>query len=140
TVRNRTPVVVLQLLSLCGSMAEQCSSGMLKIVTDIIKRGIDKEIFLFPAKGTDNFCNILVEVLAYFRSSLIKRRKRFKQRGFKIKSFTGIRDKDCRDTKCISPDERRRCRIPRWITARFHYAAHYDMRERRSIGLLLHQL
>ena len=47
--RNRTPVMIFQLLTFGGRVPEQRPARLLQIIPYIVKRGIYQKILLFPA-------------------------------------------------------------------------------------------
>ena len=71
TGRNRTKIMVFQLLPFRWRMPQKGFSCHQKVWSGLKKSRIYKEIFLFPAKCSRNFGYIFIKILTNFRSCLI---------------------------------------------------------------------
>ena len=139
TGRDRTEVVVIQLLVLWRWVSHQCSTGDAKVRTSIVESSIYQEIFLFPSQVSVNTLYIRHEHLAYFGSSLVYSCQCLEQWSLVVECLAGIRDEDGRDTQSLVYDEGWRWYVPCGITTSFEGIADTTVREARCIRFLLYQ-
>ncbi|MEI2765512.1 MAG: hypothetical protein V9F82_07485 [Dermatophilaceae bacterium] len=85
----------------------------------------------------------VIEQLAHGHGGLVEKRLRAQQGQFVILRFAAVGHENGRDAKRFAfahlHDKGRAAGIPNGVAARFKGAAHAAGRERRAVGLLLHQ-
>ena len=119
TLWDSTEIVVVHLLVLGTIMSHKSATCKHKVRTSCIKIGINKEIFLFPAKVACYFLYIRIEITTHIGSCNINSMKGTKQRSFVVESLTCVRNEDSWNTKSIVDNEYRRCWIPCTIATSF---------------------
>ena len=137
TGRDRTEIVVFQLLVLGRFMPHQRTPGEHQVGTYGPEAFVHEEILLLPAQIRDDPLHVFVEIVAHLGRGLVHRRDRAQQRHLVIERLARIGDEDGRDTERRVDDEGRRGRIPGRITASLERIADASVGERRRIGLLL---
>ena len=137
TRRDRTEVVVVQLLVLRRGVAHQGAAGDAEVRAGIVKGSIYQEVFLFPAQVGIYSLHFWHEHLAHFGSSLVDSSQCLEQWSLVVECLSGVRDKDGRDTQGLVDDEGRRRYIPSGISACFERVADTPVREARCIRFLL---
>src|SRR5947207_1079600 len=80
TFRNGTEIMILELLSLRGRMADECTATHHDIRTGIGQGFIYDEVFLLPAEGGGDLGYILIKIVANLYSSFIKSGNGFQER------------------------------------------------------------
>ena len=137
--RDRTEIVVLQLLVLGRLVAHERTAREHQVGTHSPQAFVHKEILLFPAQIRHDPLHVLIEVAAHLRRSLVHGRDRTQQGHLVIERLARIGDEDGRDAERRIDDERRRRRVPRRIAAGLERIADAAVGERRGVGLLLHE-
>ena len=137
--RDRTEIVVLQLLVLGRLVAHERTAREHQVGTHSPQAFVHKEILLFPAQIRHDPLHVLIEVAAHLRRSLVHGRDRTQQGHLVIERLARIGDEDGRDAERRIDDERRRRRVPRRIAAGLERIADATVGERRGVRLLLHE-
>ena len=100
TRRNRTEIVVLQLLVLGRLVTHERTPREHQVGTCGPETLVNEEILLLPAQIGEDLRNILVEVVADLRGSGINRRKGPQQGHLVVERLARIGDEDGRDAEC----------------------------------------
>ncbi len=141
--RDGPEIMVFELLPLGRGVAVECAPGDHEVRAAIIQGFINQEIFLFPTQCGRNTGYIPVEIMAYRHSCFFKALQGFQQRGFVIKSFPVVADKNGGDAQgfaLFNFDDKGRGRgVPGRVTARFKCGPQSTGRKAAGIRLLLHQ-
>ena len=88
--RNRTEVMVLQLLVFSTFVPHQRPFGQVQVGAGNIQRLIHQKIFLFPTQVRIYFFHVRIKEFANFHSCFVYSRERFQQRGFIIERFARV--------------------------------------------------
>ena len=137
--RDAAEVVVVKLLAFRRSSTEEGTAGLAQVWTGVVQRLVYEEILLLPSQGGHHLGDILVEILAHFRSGLVHCREGLEQRCFVVEGLSGVCDKDGGDAQRLTDQKRRAARIPQRVSTGFECGTDAAIREARSIGLLLNQ-
>ena len=139
TRRDRTEIVIFELLVLGRLMPEQCPTGHQQVGACSVKPLIHKKIFLLPSQIRRHFFHVRVEIMTHVCRSPVDGIDGFQQRSFQVERFTGIRDENGGDAQRVVHDKCRRRRVPSRISARLERAADASARKARRVRLLLRQ-
>ena len=138
-VRDGTEVMVLQLLTLGRSMAEERPPGHHDVRPGVVKGLVNEEVLLFPTQRGHHFAHFLVEVAGHFGRRLVHCMQRPQQRHLVVQRLAGVADEDGGDAQGAPHDEGRGTGIPSRIATGLERVADAPAWEAGGVGLLLHQ-
>ena len=110
--RDRSEIVVVELLVFCRDVPHQRPSGLHQVGTCEEERFVYQEVLLLPAQRDVHLFDIFVEILADILCGFANHLQRFEQRGLEVERFARISDKNAWDAEGFVDDKGRRRRIP----------------------------
>ena len=138
-VRDRSEVVVFELLAFRGRRAEEGPPGLDEVGTPLPVFAIDKEILLLGAKCARGVFAAAPEEAHQTVQRAVERLHRAQQRGLLVERLAGVRAERGRDAERravgVALDESRARRIPRRVAAGFERRADAARGEGRGVGL-----
>ena len=132
-------IMVVQLLVLGRTVAEEGASGNHQVCTGGIEPFIHKEVLLLPAQIGIDLVYAGVEVFADGHCGVTDGLERLLERSLVVQGFSGVGNKDSGDAEGVVQDENRRGGIPGRIAARFERGTDAAAGEGRGVRLLLGQ-
>ena len=101
TTRDRTKIVVIELLVFGCNVSHQGTAGLHQVRAGKEQSLIHEKILLLPSQRDIDLLDILIEILADIFCGFPYGLQGFEQRCLEVKSFTGICNKNTRNTECF---------------------------------------
>ena len=136
---NGSEVVVVQLLALRWRRTKQRATCHRQIGTRGVERLVHQEVLLLPTQSGVHLGDVLVEVLAHRGGRSVHGRQRLQQGCLVVERVAGVADENGRDAQGLSPHEGGRSGVPQRVPTCLEGVPNASARERRGVGLLLHQ-
>ena len=137
--RDGGEVVVVQLLVLGRTVAEEGAAGNHQVCAGGIETLIHEEVLLLPAQVGVDLGHSGVEIFADGHGGVTHGLQGLLERGLVVQGFACVGNKDSRDAEGVVQDENRRGGIPGRISAGFERGTDAAAGERRGVRFLLGQ-
>ena len=136
-LRNRSLIMVRELLIFCGSVPDDRPVTEGKIWTSLVKSFIDQEIFLFETYVDSHLGDRIVKKICHRDGSFVQGLVSFQVRHLHINRFSIVGNKDRRYAERLAKDINWGSRVPCGITAGLERIPQSSARKTGTVRFLL---